>query len=155
MKLPRQHHRARVEMMPLLDIVFLVLVFFVYAMLTMSVDKAARLNLPESSRAQPIKLEALSLSITANGSMYLNKFPVTESELVEALQADAVNSGHPPSVKGYADGKLHYQTLYRVLDLVNGAGVTEIALQAAPSSGLRLGISPGVETHEDFGAGAR
>ena len=47
----RAQRRARIEILPLIDIVFLLLVFFIYAMLSMAVHRGVPVNLPTSSSA--------------------------------------------------------------------------------------------------------
>ena len=131
MKLPRKARRARVEMTPLLDIIFLVLVFFVFAVLNMTVDKSTRLSLPQSEAAGPSRLEGRSLSLEADGSMFLDRQPVSAPELLSALRSA---EGRPPAVRVFAASGLDYQSLYRALDLLQSAGVTDIALQAAPQA---------------------
>ena len=44
--------KARIEMLPLIDIVFLLLVFFIYAMLSMAVHRGIPVSLPVSSTAK-------------------------------------------------------------------------------------------------------
>ena len=44
----RNKKRARIEMLPMIDIVFLLLVFFIYAMLSMAVHRGLPVNLPAS-----------------------------------------------------------------------------------------------------------
>ena len=154
MQLPRAKPRARVEMLPLLDIVFLILVFFIYAMLTMNVDKAMPLNLPVSNAAKPLQQEALSLSISADGSLFLDKRPITDLELSQELHTLAAvvpEEGPELLVKVFADASLDYQSLYRVLDLLNQAGVKSISLQAGPGalpSDTPAGAAPGAAAHE-------
>ena len=53
MKINRfQCRKARIEMVPLVDMFFLVLVFFIYAMLSMAVHRALPVQLPASSSAE-------------------------------------------------------------------------------------------------------
>ena len=59
--LPEQY-TTRVEMLPLIDIVFLLLVFFIYAMLSMAVHRGMDVELPSSAAATPEK--ELTLSVT-------------------------------------------------------------------------------------------
>ena len=54
--------RARIEILPLIDIVFLLLVFFIYAMLSMAVHRGLPVDLPLSQSAEID--QKLSLSIT-------------------------------------------------------------------------------------------
>ena len=53
----------RIEMLPLIDIVFLLLAFFIYAMLSMAVHHGQPVDLPQSSSATPEPEEAISITI--------------------------------------------------------------------------------------------
>ncbi len=132
MKLGRKRARARLEMLPLMDIVFLLLVFFIYAMMSMAVHRALPLNLPASRAAEADKSVSLALSVRADGALYLDKEPVPLEELAALLELKKVVAADPEdfSVQVFADGSLSYQDLYRVLDQLKVAGVKKIALQA-------------------------
>ena len=52
MRLRRKKVKPRVEMLPLMDVVFLLLVFFIYSMLTMAVHRGVALTLPVSGTAE-------------------------------------------------------------------------------------------------------
>ncbi|MBW1898638.1 MAG: biopolymer transporter ExbD, partial [Deltaproteobacteria bacterium] len=55
--------KARIEMLPLIDIVFLLLVFFIYAMLSMAVHHGLPIDLPISSSAEIDKKLVLSITV--------------------------------------------------------------------------------------------
>ena len=59
--------KARIEMLPLIDIVFLLLVFFIYAMLSMAVHRGLPVELPVSTTAEIDKKLVLSVTIDAQG----------------------------------------------------------------------------------------
>ena len=65
--------RARIEMLPLIDIVFLLLVFFIYAMLSMAVHRGLPVILPTSSTAKIDKNLILSVTVKKDGIIYLDK----------------------------------------------------------------------------------
>ena len=132
MKIQHIHTRpARVEMLPLIDVVFLLLVVFIYAMLSMAVHKGMPVTLPTSGQIQPEKEQPLSVSITADGAIFLNKAPVSLEDLVSRIK-------HHPGVNAqtgvllFADRRLAYQQLFKVLDRIREAGLHRISLQARP-----------------------
>ena len=65
--------KVRIEMLPLIDIVFLLLVFFIYAMLSMAVHRGLPILLPTSSSAQIDKSLVLSVTIKSDGTLYVDK----------------------------------------------------------------------------------
>ena len=116
-------------MLPLIDIVFLLLVFFIYAMLSMAVHRGLPVSLPQSSSADIDKKLILSVSVKADGSIYIDREPVTIEDLRIRLQ-NRLQLGHEPGVLLFADRDLPYQKLFKVLDQVKLAGISRISLQA-------------------------
>lgn len=139
MKLRRRRIKAaRIEMMPLIDIVFLLLVFFIYAMLSMAVHRGLRLDLPESSQAvineQHDKPISLSIVNAANGiKISIDKIPVELSNLPQQLLLLSQSEGakEKPGVLLFADEDISYQQLYTVLDKLKEAGISDISLQSS------------------------
>ena len=124
----------RVEMLPLIDIVFLLLVFFIYAMLSMAVHHGQQVNLPESSTAGLETAEAVGITIqAADGGLklFVDEEPVELPQLEELLkQKKAASKDKSPDVQIFADKSVPYQGLFQVLDRVRQAGLTSISLQA-------------------------
>ena len=121
--------RPRIEMLPLIDIVFLLLVFFIYAMLSMAVHRGLPVVLPTSSSAAVEKKTVLSITIKADGSIYLDKKPVELEALALTLNKQA-SIKHESHVMLFADKGLAYQRLFNVLDQIRKAGLSNISLQA-------------------------
>ena len=119
----------RIEMLPLIDVVFLLLVFFIYAMLSMAVHRGLPVVLPSSSTAKIDKKLVLSVSIKTDGTIYIDKHQVTLEDLAEALK---VRAGHEtdPGVLLFADRDISYQKLFKILDQIQTAGIQRISLQA-------------------------
>ncbi|MDI6687748.1 MAG: biopolymer transporter ExbD [Desulfobacterales bacterium] len=130
MKLGLQLNRkARIEMLPLIDIVFLVLVFFIYAMLSMAVHRGLPVTLPLSSTAKIDKTIVLSVTVKADGTVFVDKKPVSLDSLMEELK-EAVKSDNNAGVLLFADRYLSYQKLFNIMDCIRMAGITKISLQA-------------------------
>ncbi len=121
--------KARIEMLPLIDIVFLLLVFFIYAMLSMAVHRGLLVNLPSSSTAKIDKKPLLSVTVRADGTVLLDKQRVSINDLLESLRQRA-RDRKETGVLLFADRSLPYQKLFRVLDQIRKAGLTQISLQA-------------------------
>ena len=121
--------QTRIEMLPLIDIVFLLLVFFIYAMLSMAVHRGLPVILPTSSTAKIEKRLILSVTVQADGTIYLDKERVSLENLGESLRQRA-RAEKEPGVLLFADRFLPYQRLFRVLDEIRMAGLTRISLQA-------------------------
>ena len=121
--------KARIEMLPLIDIVFLLLVFFIYAMFSMAVHKALPVELPGSSTAKINKSSILSVTVDFKGNVFVNKIPVPLQSLSAVLEEKRSKTGEA-TVLLFADKNLPYQDLFRVLDQINLAGINQVSLQA-------------------------
>jgi len=121
--------KSRIEMIPLIDLMFLLLVSFVYGVFFMSVHRGVPVALPLSSTAKIEKQLTLSLSIQADGALFLDKEPVPFENLGEALKLRAA-ANRDTGVLLFADKNLPYQKLYTVLDLIRMAGLSQVSLQA-------------------------
>lgn len=121
--------RARIEMLPLIDIVFLLLVFFIYAMLSMAVHRALPIALPTSDSAEIEQSELLAITVTKNGNVFFDKDPIEMSALQEVLE-EKVRFEKLKGVQVFGDRNVEYQQLFKVLDSIKRAGITEISLQA-------------------------
>lgn len=120
-------------MIPLIDVVFLLLVVFIYAMLSMAVHKGMAVELPVSSQAQPDQKLLLSVTLQPDGSVFVDKAPVAVDDLTATLR----NASQPSRESGvllFADRAVSYQTLFNVLDRIRQAGIEQISLQAEPEA---------------------
>jgi len=125
----RTARKVRIEMLPLIDIVFLLLVFFIYAMLSMAVHRGLPVVLPSSSTARIDKRLILSVTVKSEGSIYVDKEQVPMESLTEALRKK-VQGSTDPGVLLFADRSIPYQKLFNVLDQIRMAGLSRISLQA-------------------------
>ena len=121
--------RARIEMLPLIDIVFLLLVFFIYAMLSMAVHRGLPVILPTSSTAKIDKNLILSVTVKEDGVVFLDKEELPLEDLAKSLRRRA-GQRKETGVLLFADHGIPYQTLFRVLDQIRMAGLSRISLQA-------------------------
>jgi biopolymer transport protein ExbD len=121
--------KVRIEMLPLIDIVFLLLVFFIYAMVSMAVHRGLPILLPTSSSANIDKSLVLSVTIKSDGTIYVDKEQIALNDLATVLKRKT-GSGKDPGVLLFAERSLSYQSLFRVLDQIRMADIHRISLQA-------------------------
>lgn len=136
MRLPGKHRRARVELLPLMDVVFLILIFLVYAMMVMVVQRGMPVALPASTGSQPEHKTVLALTIEEDGKLWLDKKPVSledlPQEIVARMRPDEGDGEEEPALQIFADAALPYQKLFSVLDILKSAGLKKISLQSRP-----------------------
>ena len=121
--------KSRIEMLPLIDVVFLLLVVFIYTMLSMAVHRGLNINLPRSESAEIEKQLILSVTIDEKGLVYIDKQKTDIEDLTETLSS-LTGDKKNPGVLLFADKGIPYQDLFKVLDKIRQAGLTRISLQA-------------------------
>ncbi len=115
-----------INITPMLDLAYVLLVIFII-MTTASVQ-GIKVNLPKAS-AQPAIAESKTKAVTivADGTIYLDTFPVTLAELETRLgQYKAADPNLPVIIK--ADSTIQYQSVVDVLDLVGRLEITQLGL---------------------------
>ena len=135
MKVPSTYmgiKKPRIEMLPLIDIVFLLLVFFIYAMLSMAVHRSLPVSLPVSATAEIHKELHLALTVSHAGEIFIDKEKISSDELQSFLvdRMQKVNNASEVQVDLFADRDLSYQELYSILDIIRSAGISNVSLQA-------------------------
>jgi biopolymer transport protein ExbD len=115
-----------INITPMLDLAYVLLVIFII-MTTASVQ-GIKVNLPKASETPAIaKPKTKAVSITADGTIYLDAFPVTLPELENLLrQYKARDPDLPVIVK--ADSTIQYQRVVDVLDIVGRLEITQLGL---------------------------
>lgn len=134
--------QARIEILPLIDIVFLLLVFFIYAMLSMAVHRGMPVDLPASTTAEIDKALTLTVTIRADGGIFLDKAPAPLDALKAMIETRARETNKPAAELGvqlFADQTVPYQRVFDVLDQIRLAGLNRISLQAVGADGPEAG----------------
>ncbi len=115
-----------INITPMLDLAYVLLVIFI--IMTTAVVQGIKVGLPKAS-AQPTLSEnkTKAITITADGTIYLDTFPVSMQELENQLgQYKAANPNLPVIIK--ADATIPYQRVIDVLDLAGRLQITELGL---------------------------
>ncbi|MEQ1485224.1 biopolymer transporter ExbD [Methyloglobulus sp.] len=115
-----------INVTPMLDLAYVLLIVFIL-MATVSVQ-GITVNLPKASDAPSLaKPQTKAITITADGTVYLDTFPVTMEQLESTLQQyKAVNPALPVVIKG--DAAVQYVKIVDVLALLGKLDITQIGL---------------------------
>ena len=143
-RLHRSDFAPRLEMTPLIDVIFLLLTFFIYQMVVMRPVDTLGFELAEVAGGQRSISGRLDvLSIDGDGALYLNREPIPASELDDKLAAFAADPAEPTLYLTLeADGRTDRgPLLFDLLQRVQAAGIRNAAVVGQPGGGL----SPGVE----------
>lgn len=82
-----QPKKARIEIVPMIDTIFFLLVFFMMASLAMTTSKGMPVNLPKSSTAADKPVVKLVLTLTPNGNYFIDRRQVKLDEIGGILES--------------------------------------------------------------------
>lgn len=115
-----------INITPMLDLAYVLLVTFI--ILTTASVQGIKVALPHTTAAANLaKPQTRAVTVTREGSIYLDAYPVTLEELEQRLaQYKAANPSLPVVFKG--DGESQYEKVMEVLDTLKRLDITEVGL---------------------------
>ena len=132
MRIPRKAlEKARIEIIPMIDVIFFLLVFFMVSTLSMTLNRGLPVNLPTAATAQKERRDNVSLTVLQDGKMFLNKEPITLQNMGQRVKA-ALASNPQLAVVINADGQVLHSTVVDILDELRQAGVSGLAIAVKP-----------------------
>ena len=123
----RGHALSNLSMTPLIDVVFLLLIFFLVATRFEEEERSMEIRLPEASEAVPltVKPKEVFINVTKDGRFIVARRPLSEEQLVALLkQAAASNPGRQGAVIR-ADQGCEWQVVVRAVNACVKAGIKE------------------------------
>ena len=117
-----------IQLAPMIDIVFLLLIFFPVTWQFSRSEQDSKVKVPTSSqgREETRAISEINVNIRENGEVVINGENLTESQLLTKLQAIVeVHQNQPVRLRG--DGNITYQTLMGVIDICQQAGIWNIS----------------------------
>lgn len=124
---PLAHKKARLEIIPLIDIMFFLLASFMLVTLSMTKQQTISVNLPAASMANSnLKPDNITLAVDARGQIFFEKQAISPESLESMLKEKlAANKDLPVYISG--DSATPHGTMITVLDYVRRCGVTKVA----------------------------
>ncbi len=113
-------------MLPLLDVMFLILVFFIYSIFSMSVQKGLKVDLPTAEGTLEVN-EMNTVTITSENKLYLNKEAMDMNQIATASIESWTQSKVPILIK--ADKAASMGTGIELLGKLKAGGVERVAFQ--------------------------
>lgn len=123
----RSFRKPEVMIIPMIDIMFFLLVFFMLSTLYMVDLKTIPVNIPKVANAQTQTNVNYLVTMKADGSLYLEDKPIDEETLIQ--NAKVQYSQNPDfAVVIRADESIDYGKIMALLDKLKGAGITKFGL---------------------------
>lgn len=115
-----------INITPMLDLAYVLLIIFI--IMTTATVQGIKVNLPKASATPSLaKPQTKAITVTQDGTIYLDTYPVTMEELESRLrQYKAANADLPVVIKG--DAAVQYEKVVNVLDLLGRLDITQLGL---------------------------
>lgn len=123
-----EERKPRVEVIPMIDIMMFLLVFFVVISLRMIAGTGVPMEIPGSKTTQSIRSSTITVGVIKTGETVIDGKPVTQEELKNRLIA--LKKQKPVDVVLAGDKDVPLQALLRVMDSIRGAGISSVGIAA-------------------------
>jgi biopolymer transport protein ExbD len=120
--------RPRVEVIPMIDIMMFLLVFFVVISLKMIAGTGIPLEIPGSATTQELKSSTITIGVTNKGETVIDGKTMDAGALRDKLVA--LKKDKPIEVVLAGDKDVSLQSLMKVMDTVRGAGISAVGIAA-------------------------
>jgi biopolymer transport protein ExbD len=125
--------KARIEIIPMIDIMMFLLVFFIVITLRMIQGTGIQLDLPSSKTTQELKPTQITIGVQKDGTMYVDGQPYSADALKTKLE-EAKKASDKLAVILAGDKELSYQNTLKVMDVARSAGIAQVGLAAKAES---------------------
>ena len=133
MKFPHQNKAsARFDLTPLIDVVLLLVIFFMLTTTFINVESRVKINLPTGDFASAEPSENIIVTITENNTIYFNGKLIDPLKITENVAAWLKNSPGKVVVLEADKNVLHGKVI-RVMDLIKKGGADKIAIATQPT----------------------
>jgi biopolymer transport protein ExbD len=132
----REIKKARIEIIPMIDTIFFLLVFFMISTLSMARYSGLPVNLPKAATGQQTPSESAAITIASDGTIAIDKQEVSRAQVGEILKARLTNS---PGllVLINADERVEHGLVVEIMDHARQAGVAKMAIAVKTKESYR------------------
>jgi biopolymer transport protein ExbD len=119
--------KAEINLVPLLDSIFILIFFFMFALSTMVKRNGLAVALPKSVAGKKVN-EKTTLSVKQDGSLYWNELPIAQSELLNRLQEFKANNPEK-SLVIRGDKGTPFENIVRILDQAEKIRLKKVTIE--------------------------
>ncbi|MGF1601219.1 MAG: ExbD/TolR family protein [Thermosynechococcaceae cyanobacterium] len=147
--LDEENAEVRIEILPLIDVIFCILTFFILAAVGLTRPEGIEMDLPQAETGKAQMANNLDVRLDVLGNLYIEKQPVSPDQLKQSLLS-YIRANPQGVIVLNADKLANYDQVIQVLDLLQSVGGNRVALgttspanEAAPTEGLGQPGLPG------------
>jgi biopolymer transport protein ExbD len=123
--------KARIEIIPMIDTIFFLLVFFMISTLSMAQYRGMPVKLPKAASGQQAPAESAAITIDNQGRLFVDKQPVEKSMLGDLLRQQLAQNADLLVVIN-ADDAIEHGRVVEVMDIARNANVARMAIAVKP-----------------------
>lgn len=116
---------ARMELLPLIDVIFLLLIFFIFVMLKMTLQSSITVDLPQSIESRKQNEDSVTISISSNNQIFINEQSCTLQDVVKKVSYIEKETKRPILIRG--DRQSDLGIALTVLQKLRLAGFKQVA----------------------------
>ncbi len=128
-----EHRRGRIEIIPMIDVMLFLLVFFIIVTLQMIPDSGLALQLPQASQAEHLPHPQFTVNVATDGSIVVKNETMTVDAFIAMLQNDGDTAKTQVTIAASKD--VPFEFFVRVMDACRKAGVSDIGIATQPVGG--------------------
>ena len=132
----RSIKKARIEIIPMIDTIFFLLVFFMISTLSMAQYRGMPVNLPKAASGQHAPPESAAITINKANQVFLDKQAVDKAELHDLLRGQLAKNPDLLVVINADDGVEHGHVV-EIMDIARSANVARMAIAVKPKEPRR------------------
>jgi biopolymer transport protein ExbD len=123
--------KARIEIIPMIDTIFFLLVFFMISTLSMARFTGVQVNLPKAASGNQPPTETVVISLTKEEQLFFNKTQVSKDSLLQSLRAELAKNPELLVVINADDGVQHGRVV-EIMDHARQTGVSKLSIAVKP-----------------------
>jgi biopolymer transport protein ExbD len=127
----RSIKKARIEIIPMIDTIFFLLVFFMISTLSMAQYRGMPVNLPKAASGQQAPAESAAITINKADQIFLDKQAIDKTELPDLLRGQLAKNPELLVVINADDG-LEHGDVVEIMDIARSAHVARMAIAVKP-----------------------
>lgn len=130
----RRRRQPKLMIIPMIDIIFFLLVFFMMNMLSMVNGYSINVKLPAAQSAVVNLQREVAIAIAADGTIYVDRVIVNLQGL-QTILAQAKTQNNAVTVTLNSDENVAYGIVVKVIDIVKNAGITDLVIGVQKQNG--------------------
>lgn len=142
LRVDTQPEEVRVELIPLIDVIFCILVFFILAAVGFSRQQAISVDIPKASTGTAQSREILMVSLNDAGQVFVEQQPMASEEQFRQRLRDYRKQKPNGLMALYASTNSTYSQVVQVLDMLRAEGSDRVALATLPGEAGKTNPSP-------------